>query len=205
VPRIFAVDDFFRDWISGIPNLDERDCLESEREIIAGPEIADSEEARFDAWERSRRFAKWVNAAGVVIAVAAGFYPQPYTVAIAILAALPWIAVLIVGHSRGLLRLDEYKHDAHPSLIYMLLAPTLALSLRAVLDFECAAWDRSALVALVIGAVLWFAERHADPSIAKRRGSSAAMLLFAVWYGFGAASKPTPCSIHPQAPSVRSP
>ena len=64
------------------------------------------------------------------------FYPRPYLVSVSIGMTLPLIALGSLFVYRGLIRFDERKNSAYPSIIYGFIAPSGALAIRAIMDYE---------------------------------------------------------------------
>jgi hypothetical protein len=114
-------------------------------------------------------------------------YPRPYVPMVAILAAMPWIAVEIVRRSGGLFRIDSYRNDAHPTVAIAFIAPGMVLAARSLLDFNTVYSWAVLWFAIGIGVPLCLAARAVDPSVRAKPATLVAMFLFSIAYGFGAA------------------
>lgn len=58
-------------------------------------------------------------------------YPRPYGWLIAVLAALPVVALAVTWIFRGSIQVDGEDTDARPNIAVVLLAPAVILALRA--------------------------------------------------------------------------
>jgi hypothetical protein len=187
IPLTFQPDKIFWRWVGDLPDLDLADLQASEREIRESREIGNSEEARLRALKIANRLVNRVEAVAGVLAAWALFYPRPYTWIIALLISFPWIVLVVVARSRGIIQLDAIPNSVRPHLVLSFLGPSSLLALRATLDIEHIGWQGPLLIGLLFGAAQWFCAASADRSIRQRRGTAATLFIFSVWYGYGAA------------------
>jgi len=135
---------------------------------------------------RARALSRWLNLSTYAIAVWALFEPTPYALVVGVLVCMPWLAVFLVGRSKGLLLLDPDPKETRPGLAQVFLIPAGALTLRGVMDLEVMNWTGVGLVALGIGSVLCLAALKADPTIRARGWEHCAIfLVFSSVYGIG--------------------
>jgi hypothetical protein len=127
---------------------------------------------------------------GVTIAVMlwAYIYPRPYGWAIALLALLPWCAMLMVMLSRGLISVIDKPNDARPNVVLMLLLPGFVLCLRAMLDDHVLAVMPVLIYGFIAGLPLVLTACMLAPRDAAKPWGFPLMLLLmvALPYGSGA-------------------
>jgi len=121
-------------WIDALPDLDLIERKASEAKLLADPAFGSNPQERLARLTRARQFSKVANGMAIALLAWAYLYPHPYALAIALLALLPWCAVLIVMLSRGLIAFDTRRNDARPNVAMLLLLPGIVLGLRAMLD-----------------------------------------------------------------------
>ncbi|WP_224998754.1 hypothetical protein [Cesiribacter sp. SM1] len=129
-------------WLSKrFPDLDLITAKEEEQEILTNQNLGWTTKIREEKLKKARKTAKIINWAGGLSAAWTFFYPTPYQLAILSAMAIPVIALVAVKLSDGLIRIDERKGSAYPSVIYGLIYPSLGLMLRAFLDFDIFEYD----------------------------------------------------------------
>lgn len=99
---------------------------------------------------RALILATWVTAFW------AYFFPHPRALALGLLAAMPWVAIVLCrryGHSFTLAMDKPDKFAAQDDLTQLVLLPGAALALRALWDVKLAEWT-SLLIPAIIGGLL---------------------------------------------------
>jgi hypothetical protein len=125
------------DWLSTrYPELDTLEALEEEKNILDDFSFGMSKQAREYKLGEAKRIAKITNATGFVLFLWITFYPFPYSIAISLGIVYPLLVMVILYLYRGLLRMDERKKSAYPSVVSGFLMAGLGLSLRALMDFN---------------------------------------------------------------------
>jgi hypothetical protein len=174
-------------WLAALPDLDAQAARDLEAEVAANPELGQTPEERLARLAAARKLARSATFVTYAVAAWAYFYPRPYGAALLAVAALPWLAIVLVARSRGLLRIDSQRNDPRPSLALAVILPGIALLMRSLTDvgmFEL--WYVLAYAALVAGLITWAA---LTSDAALRARPWAALLLCAVAgcpYGYGA-------------------
>jgi hypothetical protein len=111
-------------------------------------------------------------------------FPQPYTLAILSLVGLPWMALAVVRRSRGLIRIDTSRNDAHPNVAFAFILPAATLLLRST-DFNIIHSMMIIWAALAIGSLLTVAAVAADSSLRVKVRSILAIGVLSLIYGLG--------------------
>jgi hypothetical protein len=186
IALMFPLDDFFEEWLDALPSLDIEDEETSNAEILDDQRLGATKAERSQALEKGKKRANIVTGISAAACILAFFYPKPYLPLMLLLMVLPWVAVAMVTRSRGLLRMDEYRNDAHPNVAVALLLPGIALMLRAVLDFEVIQSAFAIFLYVAIGSVLSLAAISADPSVRRKSLSVAGICVICMAYGYGA-------------------
>jgi hypothetical protein len=125
------------DWLNNkFIELDSHEAREEERQILTDNEFGINEQAREYRLNEAKRVAKYINVIGGVTGAWVWFYPRPYSLSLIGGMILPAMAFISLYAYRGLIRFDEKKNSAHPSIIYGLLFPSAGLMIRAIMDYE---------------------------------------------------------------------
>jgi hypothetical protein len=156
--HLFQTDAVFEDWVASLPDLDKREYEESVKEVLQNPEFGATEADRAERLARAGRIAQYLNVAGAILGIGAitillDFISGYYWWLIATLAALPVLAVTIVIASRGLFSIDgeDVRNSARPNLAGLFIVSTIALALRAWIDFNVLDWQRALEIAAIAG------------------------------------------------------
>jgi hypothetical protein len=132
-----------------------------------------------------KKLAGKLTVASTVVCCWAFFYPTPYIPAIVALIALPWVGIAILRRSNGLFRVDERRNDAHPTVAYALIFPSLILALRSLLDYNVLQSAMAFFLYASIGGVLVFLAAKFDPTLWARKPTFAIFCAIGFAYGFG--------------------
>lgn len=136
---------------------------------------------------RVKRLVWLGDAAATLFSIWTIVLPVPYFLLIACCFALPVLAVCLDVWIGGALSWDASRHGRNPlSSVTILLAPTLALSCRALGDFNFLIWQASVAwslfaAALIAGGVYWLV-----PQVRSSRRQLSNVCLFALAFGYAA-------------------
>lgn len=140
-------------WLSeNFPDLDLENVLVEEQEILNNETIGWTIEVREQKLIKARQTAKLINWAAGLTTAWTFFYPNPYQYSILSAMIIPIIALLVVKFSDGLIRIDEKKGSAYPSVIYAFIFPSLGLMFRAVIDYDIFDYSNVWLSTMIITA-----------------------------------------------------
>jgi TPR repeat protein len=189
IPCVHRTDAVFDDWLKQLPDLDvidakraQEELQRSEAEIAIAPEFGRTPAQRLARLALARKLAKALHVAVIVLYVWAMVDPRPYTLVIALLAAMPWLAVVLVVGTRGLFRIDVPRNDGHPNLIHLAMLPGLVLGLRAFLDVDLVAWTDTLIPAAFGCVTLVVAFAAADRGLRQRLAALLVLVPFAAAY-----------------------
>ncbi|WP_187263613.1 hypothetical protein [Pontibacter beigongshangensis] len=153
------------EWLSSYyPDLDLLHAEQEEQEILENEELGWTIEQREEKLLRARKTAKVLNWVGGLFGAWAFFWPAPYELAIVASITVPIVAVAALKLSSGLIRIDERKDSAYPSILWAVLAPSMGLCLRALLDYNIFShnnvWIPSSVIAFAMITVLMIGNKE---------------------------------------------
>ncbi|WP_162944909.1 hypothetical protein [Flavisolibacter nicotianae] len=178
-------------WLSErFPDLDEQKAAAEEAEILSDETLGMGVEEREEQLRKARLKAKALNWAGGLVAAWTWFLPQPYEVVIFLCILLPIICLLLVKSSKGLIRMEEKKKSAYPSVFSGVLFPSLALCIRALMDFNLLqygnVWKGTLMLAGLFMTVLLVRSKEFTFRSAKDYGLAFGITILVLAYSFGA-------------------
>jgi len=183
----YNFDETFWEWIGSLPDLDQEDQRDAQREMLKNPEIGATPQDRLAAVKNAKRLETFLTIAACAVGAWGWIYPEPYSMVIVLLMILPWLVVAITMRSGGLFRIDSKKNDPHPTLVIPFLVPGLVLMLRAVSDVNLLEWRTVIYISLLLAFALAATTIIADRSLKTQRGMMVAALLpLSTFYGYGA-------------------
>ncbi|TXK47539.1 hypothetical protein FVR03_09090 [Pontibacter qinzhouensis] len=172
------------------PDLDLLHAEQEEQQILQNEELGWTLEQREEKLQKARKTAKILNWAGGLVAAWTLFWPQPYAFAILVCLALPVIVVCVLKLFSGLIRLDERKDSAYPSVLWAVLGPCLSLAIRALLDFNIFSFDNlwvlMGLVVVTFLVPLLLGSKEFSFTTAKGLAMFAGIFMTIAAYGYGA-------------------
>lgn len=178
-------------WISEkFDDLDMVSKINEEEEILNNESIGWTREIREEKLRNARKTTKVLNILGIISFVWTVFFPVPYNYAILSTLTIPISTILATKFFSGLIRLDERKDSAYPTVIYALTLPSLGLLIRCLLDFEIFdysnVWIISVAIMMTLLSVILIKQKEFSLKNKKSLLSiiPIAMILWA--YGFGA-------------------
>lgn len=178
-------------WLdNNFPNLDLEDQLSEEQEILSKEEFGWNAEQRVHRLNSARSLAKALNYSGTAVGLWLFFYPHPYKLATGIALVFPLLVILGLNMYRGLIRIDEKKNSAYPSLFTALLMPSMGLLLRGLLEFDVLdyqnLWVPIAILTVVLTGTLIMRTREFKSKKAADFFSVAAIGMFMAAFSYGA-------------------
>ena len=152
-------------WCSrNLVDLYAQSSSEEEKEILNDKNIGFSRADREEKLSNAKSISKSINFAAWILSFWCLFYPKPYQYSILFTMMVPIVALLVIKTSSGLIRVEEKKGTAYPSVAHALTMPSMALLLRAILDFDIFEYRNvlvySLLITLVFLAILFFNQKE---------------------------------------------
>ena len=189
IANVFNIDPELAEWIYTLPCLDSDDLRRTKQEIRNNPNFGKSYGDRMQALGKGKRQAKILTWATSFACLWQVIYPRPAVLSFAMVALLPWVALGMVKRSRGLFVVDAYKEDNHPNVVWALLMPGFALTLRSSLSYNTIYSPAVAWIATGIGLLLWASVLVADSAVRVKRGSLVFLLVLFAFYGYGVSTE----------------
>lgn len=189
LPSDIRFDDRLRAWLGESPDLNAREQRAILDGLMADRSLGADVKERTVKLAQAQRMGKVLNGVTLVLVGWLMLFPRPYDLAVFANLLWPWVGVLLIISSRGLIQLDGKVNDPRPNLGGALILPPIMLALRAMLDVELVDPWRAIGWGVVAGLPLFFVLLRGVTSEAALRGRlvlGAAVLLFAACYGGGA-------------------
>ena len=153
----FRVRNHFEKWpeitqwfVTRFPDREAQAAQRQVADALSDARFGHDLAARRATLARAQAFAKYLNAAAVLLLLWTVFYPKPYAVAIALCAVWPLLAFAAVIASGGLIRLEQLARGGLPQVGIAILLTAAALVVRAIAD-----WNLVERSAITIPFVLW--------------------------------------------------
>ena len=177
-------------WLSSrFPNLYEESALKEEQEILNDKSYGRTVRKRKEKLNQAQNTAKAVNCLGWLSGIWTIFYPYPYQFAIITAIITPLLAITVVVLHKGLIRLDERKGTAFPSVLLAIVLPALGLALRALLDFNITSYAELWLPCLSISIGLFLVVLIANNEVSLKKVEDSftgiTLLIFFAVYAYG--------------------
>lgn len=177
-------------FVDRYPDLDVQEQQQEEEILLQDHTLGRTTEEREEKLHKARRTAKVLNVASGTAAAWLFLQPQPYLWATTACLLLPLASIPLLWLHSGVLRPDEKKNSAYPSLALTLFIPSLVLMLRVLLDFEILnydlLWPRAVTVAALFGLGLLVGSHDFVFQGPSRWSAGLAILAYAALYGFSA-------------------
>ncbi|WP_157971451.1 hypothetical protein [Dyella sp. C9] len=184
----FGLDDRFQAWFNALPDLDQVAREETLAEVANDPTLGSNPQERLARLQKAQQLGKAIAFAPLLVLMWVMIIPQPYGLAIACAALLPWVAAVLVWLKPGLFKLDGKQGDVRPNVAGLLVTPPLALALRALLDVDMVDVGTLFLWGALASLPLWLAVVWAPRTEAvrgRRWVLPMLMLPFMLAYGAG--------------------
>ncbi|SHH36591.1 hypothetical protein SAMN04488109_3878 [Chryseolinea serpens] len=136
------------------PDLDELNAQQEHEEILSNPEFGWTEEQREHRLTQARRQARVVNVFGTIAAAWAFFWPHPYFWSMIAPMAMFMVGLVVTKLSNGLIRIEEKKNSAYPSVLYGVIFTGMCVMVRALLDFNILDFKKAWMLTGVITTLL---------------------------------------------------
>jgi hypothetical protein len=137
VSNYLAKTDEIKEWLfSNYADLDVVQANKEREEILNNREFGINAQEREIKLEKAFKTAKIMNCIGGAIGAWILFFPKPYEYAIITAILFPLICLFILKYHNGLIKVDERKDSAYPSLFWAIFASVMGLFLRCLFDFN---------------------------------------------------------------------
>ncbi|KAF2506982.1 hypothetical protein EYY60_20965 [Flavobacterium zhairuonense] len=191
ISTYFGKTDEIKKWLrdNNYRDLDVIEEIDEKKEILNNQEFGWNKTERKNKLNRARIFAKIMNGIGAVAGVWVLFFPNPYKYAIIPCIAFPIVSLIVLRIFKGLIRIDEKKNSAYPSIYFGFLMSTLCIFLRALIDFELLeysnVWIPTLLIALTFASTLYFTNLKTEHTKTPDILSFLGIFALVICYTFG--------------------
>jgi hypothetical protein len=190
ITRHIAGDSEVIHWLSqNFLDIDVQNSKIEEEEILNDETYGWTKEIRVEKLIKAKQISKFINWASGLSAAWTLFYPTPYQYSIMLAIVLPIIALVFVKFSNGLIRVDDKKVSAYPSVLKAFFFSAFGIILRAIWDYNIFDYSNVWLTSTIITLTLLFLllVKQMDINFKKKLDygtvSSLGIILFA--YSFG--------------------
>ncbi|MDF2438872.1 MAG: hypothetical protein K0Q95_3248 [Bacteroidota bacterium] len=185
----FGNKDEIIEWLAEhYPNLDLVQANREHEEILKSKEFGSSAEERDLRLIKAHKTAKILNWTGGIIAVWTIFLAKPYELSIIASLVFPIVCLIIIKYYNGLIRVDERKGTAYPTILFAMMSGT-GICVRALLDYNIFdysnVWMPSIIITVLYMAVLLLGNKEFKFNKAKDYMSIIAISFFMFAYGYG--------------------
>lgn len=179
------------EWLSeNYSDLDIVQANQEKEEILDNEAFGWTSEEREEKLIKAHKTAKIINWTGGLIGAWTLFLANPYEYAIIASIVFPILCVLVLKYFNGLIRIDERKDTAYPTIFWAIFASSMGLCLRGLLDYNIfdysKIWVPSILVALAYIAVLAIGNKEFSFNKAKDYWTIIVFSILIFGYGYGA-------------------
>ncbi len=176
-------------WASTyFPDLDTLQQNVEEFEILSSEEFGGTIEERETKLESARKVSKILNAAGGGLLLWAWIWPEPYLLICLLCILFPLLALVVYKYFKGLIKIDDKKGSAYPSLFSLGLVP-LGLCVRALLDFDISDYNNLFVATIIFAGIFTFvmALKQSEFNFNTTEGKTAwvATVTIGLAYGYG--------------------
>lgn len=135
---------------------------------------------------QARSVCHGLVAVTIVVSLWSWIDPVPYLLPVLLMLALPWVAIWVTEHYKGVVVINEKKRDPRPGAGLAFMWPCLLLVPQALSRMHLLEWKRPLLLGLLVAGVLTFAAWDADVSVRRQPWSALILFLISLAYGYGA-------------------
>lgn len=124
-------------WLkTNYKDLDKIHKRTEKQEILSNPEFGWSKKEREAKLNLAKKTTTILNCIGSFVGAWTFLFPRPYLYAIIASIVFPIICIIIIKYFKGLIRIDGKNNTVYPSAFWAILAPSMALLIRSLLDFN---------------------------------------------------------------------
>jgi len=153
---------------------------------FANSEIGMRREDRDRTVAQARSVCRLLLVVTIVVLLWSWIDPVPYPLPLLLLLALPWVAVWVTAHYKGVVVINEKKHDTRPGAGLAFMWPCLLLVPEALSRMHLVEWKRPLMLGLLVAGLLTYAVWQADLALRRQPWSALILFLIALAYGYGA-------------------
>lgn len=186
VTLLFKPDDYFKSWFDGIENLDQSEYNKSITEIKQDASLGATPEDRLSRLGRANKIGRFLQFGSFACLLWVMFYPHPYLLSLAVIALLPWIAMMLSWKYSGLFTIeDATKKSAKSDLTGLLIMPGFALGLRALYDTNLIDFHQIIIPSIVGTFLMVFFVIKVAPVLRHQLGKLAILTILLISYPGG--------------------
>lgn len=126
-----------KNWIySSYLDLEKESIRIETQEILKNQHLASSQKKGERKLKQAKRIVSFLNSIGFLSSLWLLVFPKPYLFTVFLCVSVPLFCLLLIIWSKGLIRINDKKGSASPSLLICYLTCCFALTIRAFTDFD---------------------------------------------------------------------
>lgn len=178
-----------KSWLSqNFSDLDVVQVTIEKKEILNNAEFGWTKKERKEKLKQAQKIATALNWTGGLIAAWTLFFTKPYEYAIIASVSFPILCILVLKYFKGLIKLDQRKDSAYPSIFWAIFSTSIAIFLRTLLDFNIFDYSNVWPAVIVVTALCMFVILYRNQEFKDGTDylSFFGILLFTSGYAYGA-------------------
>ncbi|GAB3934397.1 hypothetical protein [Mucilaginibacter myungsuensis] len=116
-------------------DLDRKAHNDELKEILDDNENGFTRAERKQSLNKAKKIASYTNYIGIAIGIWAGFYPNPYNIAICVALIFPVVALFVLSRYKNIISPVD-TGGARPAISWAMLAPSFGLMIRSFKDYD---------------------------------------------------------------------
>lgn len=171
------------------PDLDKIEEEQRYQAMLKDPTFGSSLNERMGALRRAEKTATMLNVIAVIISAWVILWPVPYLLVLLLAIITPILALMVLKGFNGLIRLDEQKNSAHPTVFWAFFVPSLGLAMRAAFDFDILEYDNIwlplSLIVMLFVVIILVNNKEFDLRKGRNVLSVIGLALLSLCYAYG--------------------
>jgi hypothetical protein len=165
-------------------DLDEEDIKDDYKKIAEDNSLGSNQEEKFKLLRKAVIINRVIYFAVIGIGIASFIFTKYSNFFTAILCAAPFVLLMVVPLSNGLIKFNTKNSTLYPSILGAFIVPIAVLSLKSIYSlFRITNWDKvilpTVLLSLFLAVVIFIIEKNEKIT----KGLVISVIFFALWYG----------------------
>jgi len=177
-------EDLFNFIKEKLTNLDEEDIKDDYKNIVEDQRLGTTQEERFNLLKKARKINTAIYIIMIGVGVASFIFTKYSDLFNVILCASPFVLLMVTPLSNGLIKFDTKNSTLYPSVLGAFFVPIAVLTLKSIYSiFRVTNWDKMILPIFSLSALLVIVYLITNKNEGTTKGTIAAVIFFALWYG----------------------
>ena len=143
------------EWImEKYEDVDARERLKETEVLLENEQFGLTREEREARLAMAKKIDAVASVGGFGLFAWSLIFPNPYEVLMIILLLVPWLAIAVTWYYKGLLRLYKKKSSPYPSVVLMMIMPSIAAGFVILRTYHLYGFGQNAVKMLIGGTLL---------------------------------------------------